>query len=73
MMTWPVKHDLRIRSEVLRSAGTVGDIIRIERAPTASGFEYYVEIVPQGTSEYARRLAQCGRAVPNSKKRYGYY
>ncbi|MBI4490124.1 MAG: phospholipase D family protein [Deltaproteobacteria bacterium] len=73
MMTWPVKHDLRLRSEAIRSAGHMGDILRIERAPAGSGFEYYVEIVPQGTTEHARRLAQCIRPVRNSRKRYGYY
>ena len=73
MMTWPVKRDFRLRSEELRSAGKVGDILRLERAASGSGFDYYVEIVPQGTTEYARRLAQCIRAVRNSAKRFGYY
>jgi hypothetical protein len=73
MMTWPVKHDFRLRAETLRSAGRVGDILRIEQTPAGSGFDYYVEIVPQGTTEHARRLAQCVRDVPNSRKRYGYY
>lgn len=73
VMTWPVKHDFRLRSEVLRSAGKVGDIIRIERAEKGAGFDYYVEIIPRGTSEYAKRQAQCVRRVRNSKKCYGYY
>lgn len=73
MMTWPVKHDFRLRAEALRSAGQIGDILRIEQAPDGSGFDYYVEIIPQGTAEHARRLAQCVRDVPNSQKRYGYY
>jgi len=73
MMTWPVKHDFRLRSEELRSAGNVGDILRMERSEVGSGFDYYVEIIPQGTSDYNKRIAQCVRPVRNSKKRYGYY
>jgi hypothetical protein len=73
MMTWPDKHDFRLRSEILRSAGSVGDILRLERAEAGSHLDYYVEIVPKGTSEYVRRQAQCDRPVRNSNKRYGYY
>jgi hypothetical protein len=74
MMTWPVKHDFRLRSEALRSAGDVGDILRLERAAAGSAFDYEVEIVRQGTPDYARRLAQCVRVVrPPSRKRFGYY
>jgi hypothetical protein len=73
MMTWPVKHDFRLRSEALRSAGRVGDILRIEPAPASLGFDYYVEIVPQGTTQYGRWLAHCVTPVRNSPKRYGYY
>ncbi len=74
MMTWPDKHDFRMRSEAIRSAGRPGDILRMERAPERANFDYYVEIVPQGTTEHAHRLAQCVRAVrPPSRKRFGYY
>jgi HKD family nuclease len=73
MFVWPVKHDFRLRSEALRSAGSVGDILRIERASDGAPFEYYVEIVPQGTSEYQKYLAQCANPVRNSAKRWGYY
>ena len=73
MMTWPVKHDFRLRSEALRSAGSVGDILRLERVEGAVDYEYYAEIVPQASSEYDYYLGLCTEAVRNSDKRWGYY
>lgn len=73
MMTWPDKHDFRLRSEALRSAGNIGDIMRIEKVDPASGAEYYVEVVPQGTTQYPTYLQLCSNAVRNSKKKFGYY
>ena len=73
MMTWPDKHDFRLRSEALRSAGNVGDILRMEKVEPGSGYEYYAEVVPQGTSQHPVYLALCRRPVRNSRKRYGYY
>lgn len=40
LMTWPDKHDFRLRSEALRSAGNIGDIMRLERVDAGSNFEY---------------------------------
>jgi HKD family nuclease len=73
MMTWPVKHDFRLRSESLRSAGTVGDILRLEKPAEGAAFDYYVEIIPQGTSNYEDYLVLCTNPVRNSEKRWGYY
>jgi HKD family nuclease len=73
MMTWPVKHDFRLRSEALRSAGAIGDILRLEKPIKGTSFDYYVEIIPQGTSDYESYLALCVNAVRNSEKRWGYY
>jgi len=73
MMTWPDKYDFRLRSEELRSAGNVGDIIRIERANGADGFQYYVEIIPSGTSLHEQYLALCVNSVLNSYRVWGYY
>lgn len=73
MMTWPAKHDFRIRSESIRSAGNIGDILRLERADGAGGFSYYVEVIPQGTTRYDEYLALCVNEVRNSEKRWGYY
>lgn len=73
MMTWPDKHDFRLRSETLRSAGQEGDIIRIERVDEDIEFVYYVEIIPRGTSEYEAYLAMCANPTPNSERKWGYY
>jgi HKD family nuclease len=72
MMTWPDKHDFRLRSEELRSAGNVGDILRIERADGSGGFTYYVEVIPQNTIQHSTSLALCVNAVRNSARRWGY-
>ncbi|PDV97367.1 phospholipase D family protein [Candidatus Chloroploca asiatica] len=73
MMTWPVKHDFRLRSEILRSAGNVDDILRIERTDGEGGFSYYVEIIPFGTVEYEEYLVRCTCETRNSQKKWGYY
>jgi hypothetical protein len=73
MMTWPDKHDFRLRSESLRSAGKPGDILRIERTEGVRGFEYYVEVIPQGTAMYDTFLRLCTNPVRNSDRLWGYY
>jgi hypothetical protein len=74
MMTWPVKRDFRLRSEALRSAGQVGDILRIERVKPDRDYEYYVEIIPQGTSDYEAYHALCtNKTKGKSKRMWGYY
>jgi HKD family nuclease len=74
MMTWPVKHDFRLRSEALRSAGQIGDILRIERMEPGGDYEYYVEIIPQKTSDYEEYLALCTHKTKGKSKRvWGYY
>ena len=73
MMTWPDKHDFRLRSEALRSAGNVGDILRIEKADPSSGCDYEAEVIRQGTDRYSMHLARCRESVRNSQKKYGYY
>ena len=71
MMTWPDKSDFRLRSEALRSAGDAGDVLRMERVGPGAGYAYYVEVIPRGTTEYARYLALCRQPVRNSDKKYG--
>jgi len=73
MMTWPVKHDFRLRSEALRSAGEVGDLIKIEKIDEAASFDYYVEIIPKGSSDYNIYLDVCINKTPNSDRKWGYY
>ena len=73
MMTWPIKHDFRLRSEALRSAGKIGDILHLEKVDPTIGFEYFAEVIPQGTSQYSSYLELCSQSVRNSQKTYGYY
>ena len=73
MMTWPAKHDFRLRSEALRSAGKVGDILHLEKVDPENGFEYFAQVIPMGTSQHASFKALCTQSVRNSQKMYGYY
>lgn len=73
MMTWPDKHDFRLRSEALRSGGTVGSIIVIERADAEAAFDYVVQFIPPGTTLYPVFHNLCVNSVRNSQKRWGYY
>jgi hypothetical protein len=71
MMTWPTKHDFRLRSETLRSAGSIGDILMIAK-PARKEDPYRVEIVKRGSLKYAKYLRLCSQGTPNSRKRWGY-
>lgn len=73
MMTWPDKHDFRLRSEALRSAGNIGDILRMEKANPGAGYEYYAEVIPKETTQHPVYLALCRHSVRNSQKTFGYY
>ena len=55
----PDKKDYRLRNESLRSAGRVGDILRIEKAGEKAGFDYEVEVIPQGTPQFEKYIAIC--------------
>lgn len=69
------KNDFRLRSESIRSAGSIDDILKVEIAPATSGYDYYVEIVPLGRSDYDRYALLCTESTQreNSRKRWGYY
>ena len=73
MMTWPDKHDFRLRNESLRTTGHVGDILRMEKVDPSLEFEYYVELIPRGTDQYLVCMPRCNQLVRNSRKRFGYY
>ncbi|MBZ0297286.1 MAG: phospholipase D family protein [Anaerolineae bacterium] len=73
MMCWRQKSDFRLRSERLRRAGQEGDILRIEKMRDTSNFEYYIEVIPHGTSLYDEYLALCTNDVRNSSKKWGFY
>jgi hypothetical protein len=68
----PDKKDLRLRSEHLRSAGSVGDILYVKRSTRTGDFAYYADVVPGGTPRHATLLAHCTNPVRNSRKRFGY-
>lgn len=68
----PDKKDLRLRSEHMRSAGVVGDILYVERSDGAGGFSYYVDVVPQSSPRHTELLTSCKFSVRNSKKVFGY-
>lgn len=68
----PDKRDLRMRSESMRSAGSIDDILYVERSNGAGGFSYYVDVVPQGSPKHTSYLARCTVQVRNSKKKFGY-
>ncbi len=72
MMNWHEKHDFRLRSEHLRSAGSVGDILRVDVSDDAS-IDYEVEVIHQGTDKYEQWIGLCSHPVRNSRKRFGYY
>ncbi len=70
----PLKKDLRLRSEALRSSGDIDDIIKIEKTDGSQGFDYYVEIIPQSAGDYPLYRAACANKVKSpSKKYWGYY
>jgi hypothetical protein len=68
----PDKRDFRMRSENMRSAGVIDDILYVERSNGTGGFNYYVDVVPQGSPKHVDYLARCTTTVRNSKKRFGY-
>ena len=69
----PRKKDFRLRSEAIRSSGNIGDIILIQTADPANGFEYDVQVAPQGSPLFQQLQPHCTSAVPNSQKRFGYF
>ena len=73
MMTWPDKSDFRLRSEALRSAGNINDILVLELLGEGAPAEYNVEVIIPSSQEYARYLAICNNSVKGkSLKKWGY-
>lgn len=69
----PDKVDIRMRNSDLRDAGSVGDIMRIEKTDGAIGYDYSVRIIKPSDIDFAAASAACSTQVrPPSKKRYGY-
>ena len=72
MMTWPVKHDFRLRSEALRSMGSISDILVMEKVDDEA-FDYDVSVTTVDAPEYEVMRAKCDQSVQNSEKRFGYF
>jgi HKD family nuclease len=69
----PKKNDFRLRGEAIRSAIHVGDVFRVELAPSGSVYDYEVEGISPGSERYDQYLALCTNLVKGSPKRWGYY
>lgn len=69
----PRKGDFRLGNETLRSAGNVGDILLVRRVHPANGFEYDVQVAPQGSPLFDELQPYCTTVVPHSPKRFGYF
>ena len=72
MMTWPVKHDFRLRNAELRDSAAIGDILHLRRIGGLR-VDYQAELISPSNPEYQKFLAQCDNPVINSNKRFGYY
>ena len=69
----PRKKDFRIRHEAIRSAGNIGDILWVQKVNPANGFEYDIQVAPQGTLLFLRLQQYCTTHVVNSQKQFGYF
>lgn len=69
----PVKRDIRIRAEGLRSAGQVEDILLLEKLE-GDVANYRATVAAQGTQLFERLSPLCTVPVrPPSRKRFGYF
>jgi hypothetical protein len=69
----PERTDLRIRSEQLRAAGKVGDILALRVAATGAVYDYDFEVIPRADSRFSSFDSACNvRVAANSIKRFGY-
>ncbi|HEY8227074.1 MAG TPA: phospholipase D family protein [Pyrinomonadaceae bacterium] len=69
----PRKGDFRLGNEALRSSGSVGDILFVRRVDPANGFEYDIQVAPQGSPLFEELKPLCNTPVANSQKRFGYF
>ena len=69
----PRKGDFRLRNEALRSSGNVGDILLVRRVDPVNGFEYDIQVAPQGSPLFQQLAPFCNTSAPNSLKQFGYF
>jgi HKD family nuclease len=73
LMTWPDKHDLRLRSEKVRTASRIGDLLWMRRSAVAE-YSYDIEIVPKGSEQFYELIDFCVNRVPGRSSRiWGYH
>ena len=69
----PYKKDIRIRQEDIRSAGDVGDILLMRRAPPGSGYDFDMEVIKKAHPAFPATEAKLTTQIRNSAKRIGYF
>lgn len=70
----PIKKDIRIRAEPLRSAGKIDDILLVRQGSKSSGYEYSIEVVPTTDPRYPIFLARLTHKIKHpSLKKIGYF
>ncbi len=69
----PRKGDFRLGNEALRSSGNIGDILIVRRVDPVNGFEYDIQVAPQGSPLFAQLEPFCSTQVLHSQKRFGYF
>jgi len=69
----PRKGDFRLGNEALRSKGKIGDILFVRRVDLGNGFEYDIQVAPQGSPLFGQLAPYCNVQVPHSQKRFGYF
>ena len=69
----PRKGDFRLGNEALRSKGSVGDLLFVRRVDAVNGFEYDIQVAPQGSPLFEQLAPFCNTSVPHSAKRFGYF
>jgi hypothetical protein len=69
----PRKGDFRLGNEALRSSGNVDDILFVRRVDPVNGFEYDIQVAPQGSPLFAQLAPFCSVPAPHSLKRFGYF
>lgn len=69
----PRKRDFRLRNEALRSSGHIDDLLLVRRVDPGNGFEYDIQVAPQGSPLFDQLAPYCNVPVPHSDKSIGYF
>lgn len=69
----PIKKDLRIREDTIRSAGSIGDILLVRRPPAGAGYDFDIEIAMTASPTFGSTLGKLTTKIRGSKKAIGYF